>query len=184
MRPVPLNDWDESLQHVVADMRGRPLNIHGLLANHPPLLEAWWALRNYLVEGGDLEQRQCELVILRVAARRRSWYEWASHVVRGLDNGLSLEDIERVRRDDDVWPDADAILLEAVDEILESCSISPVTLERLAGHFTDRQILDIVHLHGMYATLACTIGTWGVELDDHVAQRLPDTVTEEAFAAG
>lgn len=183
MRPVPANDWEPSLQHIVSDMQGRPLNVHGLLANHPRLLEAWWALRNYLVRGGDLDQRHCELVILRVAARRRSWYEWASHVARGLDSGLSLEEIERVRHDDAGWQEPDAVLLDAVDEILAAGSLSPTTLERLAGHFTDRQVLDLVHLQGMYATLACVISTWEVDLDEHITQRLPATVTPESFGA-
>lgn len=183
MRPVPANDWEPSLQHVVSDMQGRPLNVHGLLANHPRLLEAWWSLRNYLVRGGDLDQRHCELVILRVAARRRSWYEWASHVVRGLDSGLSLEEIERVRHDDAAWQEPDAALLDAVDEMLAAGSLSPATLERLAAHFTDRQVLDVVHVHGMYATLACVISTWQVDLDEHVAQGLPATVTPEGFGA-
>ena len=183
MRPVPANDWEQSLKHIVSDMKGRPLNVHGLLANHPRLLDAWWTLRNYLVRGGDLDQRHCELVILRVAARRRSWYEWASHVARGLDSGLSLEEIERVLRDEAGWQEPDAVLLEAVDEILDAGSLSPATLKRLAGHFTDRQVLDLVHLQGMYATLACVISTWEVDLDEHVARRLPATVTAEGFGA-
>ena len=183
MRPVPANDWEQSLQHIVSDMQGRPLNVHGLLANHPRLLEAWWTLRNYLVRGGDLDQRHCELAILRVAARRRSWYEWASHVTRGLESGLSLEEIERVRNDDGAWQEPDAALLDAVDEMLATGSLSRAMLERLAGHFTDRQVLDLVHLQGMYATLACVISTWGVDLDEHVAQRLPATVTPEGFGA-
>lgn len=184
MRPVAIDNWEKSLQHIVADMAGRPLNIHALLANHPPLLNAWWQLRNYLVAGGDLEQRQCELVILRIAARMNSWYEWASHVVRGLDGGLSLDEIVNVSRDDAPWLEGDAALLDAVDDILRQNMIAPATLERLGAHFSDRQILDIMHLHGMYATIACMIRTWGLELDDHVQQRLPETITHDAFAAG
>lgn len=181
MRPLPVNDWEPSLQHVVSDMKGRPLNVHALLANHPRLLDAWWTLRNYLVQGGDLDQRQCELVILRIAAHKRSWYEWACHVVRGLDSGLSLEEIERVRRDDASWQEMDMVLLHAVDEILSAGCLSPATLERLSRHFTDRQVLDLVHLHGMYATLACVISTWSIDLDEHVSQHLPATVTPEGF---
>ncbi len=183
MRPVAVNDWEESLRHVVSDMNGRPLNIHGLLANNPPLLDAWWKLRNYLVRGGDLDQRHCELVVLRVAARRRSWYEWASHVVRGLESGLSLEEIEQVRSDDAVWEEQDAVLLDAVDEILRVNHITLATLARLQKYFTNRQVLDLIHLQGMYATLACMLGTWQLELDEHVVRRLPDSVTAEEFAA-
>jgi alkylhydroperoxidase family enzyme len=182
MRPLNLSEWDKTLQHVIDDMLGRPLNIHGLLAHQPPLLEAWWKLRTYLVKGGDLDQRDCELVILRVARHNNSWYEWASHVVRGLDSGLSINEIERLQKNDVGWDEKDAALLQAVDQMVNRQLLDPASLGRLSAHFSNRQILDIMHLYGMYTTLACIIGTWGLELDEHVAERLPAAVDEKSFA--
>ena len=176
-----LSEWEKSLAPIIDAMGGRPLNIHSQLANHPALLQAWWPLRMYLVNGGDLEQRHCELVILRIAAHMEDWYEWASHVVRGLDSGLSLEEIENVRDWDSNWNDADALLLTAVDELMDRNVISPATLEQLAPHFTDQQILDVMHLKGMYTTIGCVINTWGLELDEHVAARLPDAAAAVDF---
>ncbi len=181
MQPLPPQDWDPSLQFIIDEMNDRPLNIHGLMANHPALLRAWWDLRNYLVNGGDLGQRQCELVILRVAVHMQSWYEWGSHVVRGRDSGLSLDEIERIRLGGDGWSDADQVLLDAVDEVARDNAISGATRSRLADHFTDRQVLDIIALHGMYLTLGCMLRTWDVDLDEHVVERLPEQVTPAAF---
>ena len=183
MKPVPKQDWDPSLQHVIDDMNGRPLNIHALMANHPALLNAWWDLRNYLVNGGDLEQRHCELVILRVAAHMHSWYEWGSHVVRGIDSGLGVAEIERLLSGVGDWSDADDALLAAVDEVASSNLIREDTRRKLAPHFTDRQVLDIILLHGMYLTIGCMINTWGIELDDHILKRLPEGTTEQSFLA-
>ncbi|MBT8102296.1 MAG: carboxymuconolactone decarboxylase family protein [Gammaproteobacteria bacterium] len=183
MKPLPLIDWDESLSHVIDDMNGRPLNVHGLMANHPELLNAWWDYRNHAVGGGALEQRDCELVILRVATHMQSWYEWASHVDRGLASGLSVEDIERVRRgpDDSGWNDRDAALLRGVDELVTERGISPAMQEELANHFTDVQLLDVIAIHGMYITLGCMINTWGLALDESVERRLPSSVSQDAF---
>lgn len=181
MKPLPISAWDPSLQHVVDNMHGRPLNIHALMANHPRLLHAWWDLRMYLVNGGDLTQRHCELAILRIAVHTKSWYEWASHVVRGIDSGLTFDEIQNVRSGDGEWSDADATLLCAIDDIATSNCISEPTRTRLQKHFTDQQVLDIVLLHGMYQTLACLINTWGLELDEHVREQLPETVTETVF---
>ena len=97
MRPLPPEDWDSSLQHIIEAMKGQPIQIHCLLANHPTLLQAWWNYRMHSVRGGDLEQRDCELVILRVAVHMRAWYEWAAHVDRGLAAGLSLEEIKNLK---------------------------------------------------------------------------------------
>jgi alkylhydroperoxidase family enzyme len=181
MKPVPLQKWDVSLRRVIDDMGGRPLNIHALMANHPHLLNAWWDLRNYTVNGGDLEQRHCELAILRVASHMDSWYEWASHVERGLACGLTLDEIEKVRSGNPDWGDADAVLLEAVDELSQENRISSGMLKRLGACFSKQQILDVILLYGMYMTLACMIKTWGLELDPHVAECLPGSVTESSF---
>ena len=135
MQILPPADWDDSLQHIVDDMGGRPLNIHALLANHPHLLAAWWDLRMYLVNGGDLEQRHCELAILRIAARLRNWYEWGSHVVRGLGSGLTLEEINHVLEENGTWAAPDAALLAAIDEIITVNRIGEQTRLKLAAHF-------------------------------------------------
>ncbi len=181
MNPLPVAQWDKRLQHVIDDMGGRPLNIHALMANHPHLLAAWWDLRMYLVNGGDLDQRQCELAILRIAVHLENWYEWGSHVVRGLDSGLSQDEIDRVLANDGEWDADDEALLAAVDDIVTQNRLNEATMQLLAPHFTDRQVLDLMHLHGMYRTIACLVETYGLELDAVVAARLPDGVDEQTF---
>jgi len=186
MKPVPLSKWDESLEHVIDDMKGHPLNVHSLMANHPKLLNAWWDFRNYAVRGGALEQRDCELVILRVAVHMRSWYEWASHVDRGLAAGLSIEEIERVRQapDSPEWNERDAALLTSIDDLLTEQAVRSDTLTTLAEHFSNNQIMDVVAIHGIYITLGCMINTWGLTLDGPILDRLPADVTRESFESG
>lgn len=183
MKPLPLAQWDDALRHVLDDMNGRPLNVHGLMANHPALLDAWWSYRNYSVAGGALAERDRELVILRVAVHMKNWYEWASHVDRGLAAGLSLDDVLRVALGPGApdWGERDALLLQAVDELIDERAIRTATQKRLAAHFSQNQLMDIVAIHGMYITLGCMINTWDVELDEHVEKRLPTTVTRERF---
>lgn len=183
MQPLPLPEWDESLSRVVEDMNGQPLNVHGLMANNPKLLNAWWDFRNYSVRGGELEQRDCELVILRVAVHMRSWYEWASHVERGLAAGLSVEEIDRVKEGPEAtgWSARDALLLTTVDELVEDRGISEVTQTSLSEHFTSNQIMDVIVIHGMYITLGCMIHTWRLDLDEHVSEGLPEDLSRESF---
>jgi alkylhydroperoxidase family enzyme len=111
----------------------------------------------------------------------KSWYEWASHVVRGIDSGLTVDEIRNVRSGGGEWSDADAALLRAVDDISNNNCISEATRTRLQKHFTDQQVLDIVLLHGMYQTLGCLINTWGLELDEHVRKQLPEAIMETGF---
>jgi len=183
MKPLAIDKWDTSLQHVIDDMGGRPIQVHCLLANHPDLLDAWWNYRMHSVHGGDLEQRDCELVILRVAVHMEAWYEWAAHVVRGIAAGLSLNEIDRVAKGPSAagWNKQDATLLESVDQLIANHCIDSETLNTLGEFFSDQQMMDIVSLQGLYVSIACIIGTWGVEIEEHIAQKLPDSVNEQSF---
>ena len=153
------------------------------MANHPEFIKAWWPFRMYSVRGGDLDQRDCELVILRIAILTKTWYEWAAHVDRGLVAGLSREEINRVATgpDDPNWDTRDALLLTAVDQLFTTRRIAPSTLVDLGEYFTERRILDLISLQGLYVNIACMIGTWGLEIEKELAERLPADVTEDSF---
>jgi 4-carboxymuconolactone decarboxylase len=183
MTPLRTDQWDPSLQYIIDDMQGHPIQIHCLLANHPTLLKAWWSYRMYSVRGGELQQRECELVILRVAVHMETWYEWAAHVDRGLTAGLTLDEVHRVAEGPSAigWSRNDSLLLSAIDQLIKMHGINADTRVGLAEVFSEKQILDIVSLQGLYVTIACIIGTWPVELEEHIAARLPDEINEEAF---
>jgi len=183
MRAIPTEDWNASLSHVIADMKGIPLNVHKLLANNPPLLDAWWSLRKYLVKGGSLGKRNAELVILRTAAHAQNWYEWASHVERGLNSDLSLTEIERVLEGPGHpdWTESDALLLQSVDELAANGALGPELLEKLHPHIGQEAILDLIALRSMYVMLGNMLNTWEVELDKHIANALPASMTRENF---
>lgn len=181
--PLPLDQWDESLDFIKQDMNGRPINVHSLMAHNPELLKAWWNFRNYSVQGGALGKRYGELVILRVATHMKAWYEWGSHVERGLACGLSREEIERVKVGGAAaaWSEVDRTLLNAIDELVTSHGIRPQTHEQLRAYFSVPQIMDMIAIHGMYVTLGCMINTWGLSLDQHVKDKLPEDVNRWEF---
>jgi len=182
-KPLPLDAWDQSLESIIKDMGGRPLNIHSLMAHNPMLLKAWWQFRNYSVTGGSLGTRLCELTILRVAVHMGAWYEWGSHVERSIAAGLTMSEINRVKigSDDPLWEPNEAILLKAIDELINNHAISKSTENTLRDYYSIAQILDLISLHGLYVTLGCMINTWGLELDAHVQEKLPADVTQESF---
>ena len=179
MEPVAVEQWDSSLVSIIDDMGGRPLNIHALLANHPNLLNAWWQFRQYIVSAGALGTRNAELVILRTAHHSRSWYEWASHVVRGMAAGLSLEEIERVKDGPAQadWSETDALILRAVDNLNDTGAIQPRTFAPLVAAVGSDGVLDLIAIRATYVMLGDLLATYGVPLDDHVAAELPDSVT-------
>ena len=177
------DSWDKSLSQILKQMNGQPLNVHKLLANHPKLLKAWWNFRNYSVEGGDLGRRRGELVILRVAANLRSWYEWSSHVDRSLQCGLEIFEIERVNKKikKSDWCVEEYVLLLAVDELIESRTIKKRLFTKLKQYYSEQQIMDIISIHGMYIILGCMIDIWELDLEDYISKRLPSNINKEGF---
>ena len=182
LKSLPVTEWDDGLERVVADMDGRPLNIHGLMAHNPDLLASWWSFRLHVVHGGHLSDRHRELIVLRLAARVACWYEWASHVERGLNAGLTMKEIGAVTWPpaEYAWADSDALLLRAVDDCVVSRRILPETLEVLRAQFSAAQILDIIAIYGMYMILATMINTWNLELDESV--QLPPGYSAETWS--
>ena len=180
---VETENWDPSLDFIIKQMNGAPLNVHKLLAKHPKLLVAWWNFRNYSVEGGDLGRRWGELVILRVASHLKSWYEWSSHVDRSLKCGLDLNEIKNVNKElnEREWSKKEFILLNAVDQLIAKKQLDTDLYKKLRDYFSDRQIMDIIAIHGMYIILGCMINIWGLPLEDDIAQRLPESITEAKF---
>ncbi len=185
LQTVPTDTWDSSLGHIVDDMNGTPLNVHKLLANQPDLLNAWWSLRKYLVAGGALGKRSAELVILRTATRACNWYEWASHVERGLNSDLSQTEIERVMDGPGHpdWAEPDALLLLAVDELATHAALSTEIVAKLDAHFGRGAVLDLIALRSMYVMLGDMLNTWEVALDAQVANALPQSMTRKWFEA-
>ena len=180
---VETENWDPSLDFIIKQMNGAPLNVHKLLAKHPKLLAAWWNFRNYSVEGGDLGRRCGELVILRVASYLKSWYEWSSHVDRSLKCGLELNEIKNVNKtlDQNDWNNKEFLLLSAVDQLIEKKHLDNDLYSDLRSYFSDKQIMDIVAIHGMYIILGCMINIWGLTLEEDIAMRLPESVTKAQF---
>ena len=175
--------WDSSLANVVDDMNGQPLNVHKLLASHPELLSEWWSLRQHVVSARALGKRNAELVILRTAANMRCWYEWASHVERGLKNGLSLEEIERVvdGAEHPDWNENDALIIRAVDELEKEHKIAAATFVSLEKIIGQQAILDLIATRATYVMLGDMLNTWDTGLDQHVAAALPASITRDDF---
>jgi alkylhydroperoxidase family enzyme len=161
---------DDKTSEIVAGILGRsdqpPLNIFATFAHHPKLLRSWLPLGGRLLQGGTLDRRHTELVILRTAANVGSDYEWAQHVRISLDLDIEQEAIDRTLAGPDApgWAPEEAALMRAVDELHRDKRIGDSTWELLAG-FTDQQRIELCFLVGHYEMVAMALLTMGVELD-------------------
>lgn len=147
----------------------RPLpNGLSVLLHHPALAEKWLPFSYFLLTRGKLSHRQRELMVLRVAWRTRSRYEWVQHCLLATNAyGFSHEEIVAISEGRyDGFPALEQDLLAAADETLDSYRIGDDTWKRLASQLDNAQLEEVPFVIGSYTALAMVFESLGVELDD------------------
>ena len=182
LRPIPPEEWSDEMvealrrafpEPVVERFRGSggdgasvPTAIATML-HHPALAGPWLAYNNVLLWSPALDHRLRELMVLRIAWRTRSTYEWVQHVKLGERYHVDRDDVMAITRgrDDQRWTPLEHDLLAATDELLDDHRIADDTWARLAGQLDERQLVEVVFVAGTYSCLAMVFNSFGLELD-------------------
>ena len=145
-----------------------------LLMRHRRLFRPWVRFASRLMPYGILDRRDTELAILRVGWNTRCRYEWGQHVPIGLRAGLTAAEIARIAQGPQAsgWTPAQAALLQATDELHAHRLIAEATWQRLAQHYSARQLIEIGMLVGHYEMLAGVLNSVGLALEPPVEARL------------
>ena len=136
--------------------------------HHPALAGPFLNYNRVLLEKPALEPRLRELLVLRVAWRTRSAYEWAQHARMGAAIGITAEEIDAISRDtgtDVAWTPLEADLLAAADQCVDRYRIDDETWGRLAAQLDERQLVEVVFVVGTYTGLAMAFNSFGLQLD-------------------
>lgn len=162
--PVAPADRTEEQTELLGPLGGdNAIGVFATMVRHPGLFRRWLPFGGKLL-GGKLPARDRELVILRVAHRCGADYEWGQHVALGVDAGLSHEEIRRVAEaGTGGWSEADATLLQAVDEVVADHRIGDATWTALSALYDTVQLIEIPMLAGHYVMLAGVLGSLGIQ---------------------
>ncbi|WP_216894371.1 carboxymuconolactone decarboxylase family protein [Nocardia alni] len=154
-------------------------NVLGLFGHHIDLGSAWMAYNSVLMERPALDPRLRELIVLRVAYRTRSAYEWVQHTRIGQRCGLTSEQIDAVAdgASTHTWDRLDALLLRATDQMIDRYRVDNTTWEELTGLLDIRQLLEALFVAGTYTCLAMVFNSVDLELDSEadLSSNLPFT---------
>jgi len=147
---------------------GNPGNIVRTLAQKPEALSRLTPWVSYFLSCLiDLPPRAKEIVILRTGFLCKSGYEWAHHAIVAVRAGLSEDEIVRIKQGAGAgWSSAEAVLIQAVDELHRDYFISNVTWAELRGHYSEIQCMDVVYTAAFYAQLSMILNTFGVQLEE------------------
>ena len=145
-----------------------PLNIFRTLVHAPKALKGFLAWGNYVLSRrNSLPPREREIVILRIGYLCRSGYEFTQHTRIGQRDGLTMDEIGRIKQGADAggWSAADQALIRAADELHGDQFIGEATWRALAEHFDEKQRMDVVFTAGQYTQVSMMLNTFGVQLE-------------------
>jgi 4-carboxymuconolactone decarboxylase len=130
----------------------------GVWLRTPALAGAASSVVEALRENGRLEKRLYELIVLTVVRHWSAQYAWAVHEPIARAAGFSDETIEalRAKRKPVFSKPDEALVHDAVTELLAGKVLSAATYERLLKQFgldTTIELITIAGLYGMISTV-------------------------------
>jgi methylated-DNA-[protein]-cysteine S-methyltransferase len=146
---------------------GDPLNIFGVLGNHPDMLRRWLVFAAHVLSKNTLTARDRELLILRTGWNCRSRYEWGQHVEIALRCDITAAEIKAVKKgaSASIWSPIDKLLLTAADELHNEYAVSDATWRALTKHYSNEQVLDLIATVGNYHLVAMFLNSTKVPID-------------------
>jgi 4-carboxymuconolactone decarboxylase len=177
LRPLPRDEWGDdeiaALRSAFPEpvverfLTGDTPTAISTMLHHPALAGSWLAYNNVLLWSPALEHRQRELMVLRVAWRTRSTYEWVQHLKLGERYAITRDDLEAIAAGTtpDTWTPLERDLVAATDQLIDNARIDDDTWTRLAEQLDERQLVEVVFNVGTYTCLAMAFNTFGLELD-------------------
>jgi 4-carboxymuconolactone decarboxylase len=154
-----------------------PLKLFRMIAHHPQVLDRFRSTGTYLLNFGEVEMLDRELIIHRTCARCRCEYEWGVHVTAfGRPGGLS-EDQIRATVDGDpeeaCWSERQSLLIRLADELHETAAISDPLWEQLASLWSEQELIELIAIAGFYHLVSFLANGARVEREQ-AAERFPE----------
>jgi alkylhydroperoxidase family enzyme len=182
-RIPPVSSPDEAQREILAKAPTRPdgthRNIFLTFAHHPLLLQRFNAFAGTFMRFGKLSPYERELLVLRVAGRVGSRYEYCQHLQIARDAGLDDGTIMAALSQPGAPPlsPADRLLVTAADELLDTGDVGEETWSALAERYEPAALLELLFTIGLYRITGEILNTVGVQLEDE-----PDLAIDWGYA--
>ena len=170
----PKSEWTDETREVFAFWgepnsweEGSKTNVITMMGNHPPLGKVFNIWGKHFLMANTLNTRQLEIIILRVAWRVKSAYEWHNHVGYAMNAGIMLEEIAAIRDfpAGGEWTEEEAAMMRACDDLIDDNVISDATWAILTKTLDKRQMMDLTFTIGHYVMTSWALASIGVPIE-------------------
>ena len=166
--PLPMEQLspEQKALHAVrgGTRKGRVSGPFAIWLRNPPVADAANKLTLALREGGKVEKRLYELIVLIVTRYWSARYAWASHEAAAAAAGISPETIEAIRhrRKPDLKKDDERLVYETVTELLERGPLSQATYDQMLKQFGLDLTIEIFSIAGLYSMVSTVLNGFDV----------------------
>lgn len=151
MPRYPHPEIPEFLALIIDAGGAKPINLYRVLANNPPMLDAWLKFAYALRFEARTPRKLRELMILRTAQLHRSRYEWQQHEPMARAAGVS--EVEMVVLADwrfsNVFSEREQAAL-ALTEAIVANSVPDAVHERAAALFSPAELIELTLTASFY----------------------------------
>jgi len=170
----PKSEWTDETREVFAFWgepnaweEGSKTNVITMMGNHPPLGKVFNIWGKHFLMANTLNTRQLEIIILRVAWRVKSAYEWHNHVGYAMNAGITLDEIAAIRDfpAGGAWTEEEAALMRATDDLIDDNVIGNATWATLTKRLDKRQMMDLTFTIGHYVMTSWALASIGVPIE-------------------
>lgn len=177
--PLPEIDQAPAAVRELIEAVPTPLAIFRLMGLAETCFRPLVSLGTAILSQQELDPRVRELAILQAARLTPGEYEWVQHVPIAEAVGASREEIDAVegeRWDDPALDPATSAALRFGAATLREAQVSDALFEEVTGHYSPREIVELVLTLGYYSMLARLTEVVRLPVDPPAGTRIVDSL--------
>ncbi len=160
----------ELIGRIRAGRRGALINVYKLLLHAPPLAAIWLDFVSTARFKTELDGRLREIVIVRVAHLNRTTYVFKQHVPQlSAPEGLSDAECDALAdwRQAKSFSAREQAALAYTDAMTRDIAVPDEVFDALRPHFSERQIVELTVLIGLYNMHTRVFTALGIDPEPH-----------------
>ncbi len=175
MKMVDTHSVDPELKDVFEKMkqRGTVLNVYRMMAWSPALAKVWAPFARGLRNELSVPRRLRELLIVQIACRHESKYEYGHHAHMALAEGVTPAQLKALPhwRDNTPLFDADeSLVLQLADDLTPARGATAATMQALIARFGEKQVMELLATGAFYCAVARIVNSLDCELEPEADQ--------------
>lgn len=181
MKMVDTDTVDPELKDVFEKMkqRGTVLNVYRMVAWSPALAQVWAPFARGLRNELSVSRRLRELLIVQIACRHESKYEYGHHAHMALTEGVTPEQLAALPRwcDSTLFDTEETLVLQLADDLTHPSGATAATMKALLEHFGEKHVIELLATGAFYCCVARIVNSLDCELEPEASQHVVPTAS-------